>query len=79
MSIIAALYANSNFEGKDGADARQKMIDEMEERTEEAIYKIYQAKSPQEIDDVIDPDDPFFAAMRVPGETSSNGDQPTAD
>ncbi len=39
----------------------------MEHSTEQAIFRIYQAKSPQEMEDAIDPDDPFFAAIRVPG------------
>ena len=57
--MIAALWANSGFEGKEGAEARKQAIEELEEHYDEAVKSIM-FKAPVEED--IDDNNPFFAA-----------------
>ena len=57
--MIAALWANSGFEGQQGADARRSAIEELEEHYDTAVRSIL-AREVQ--DEEIDKDNPFFAA-----------------
>jgi hypothetical protein len=57
--MIAALWANSGFEGQKGADARRDAIEELESNFEDAVVTITSKEAPEED---IDTDNPFFAA-----------------
>lgn len=58
--MIAALWANSGFEGQDGANARRQAIEELEEHYDSAVRSILmKTVDPEE---EIDTDNPFFAA-----------------
>ena len=59
--MIAALWANSAFEGQDGANARRQAIEELEEHYDSAVQSILFGVSPEE-EDEIDKTNPFFAA-----------------
>lgn len=59
--MIAALWANSGFEGQDGANARREAIEELEEHYDNAVKNILFG-SMQEAEDEIDKTNPFFAA-----------------
>lgn len=59
--MIAALWANSGFEGQDGANARREAIEELEEHYDDAVKNILLGtRQPEE--DVLDKENPFFAA-----------------
>jgi hypothetical protein len=58
--MIASLWANSGFEGQEGANARRDAIEELEENYEEAVENILGGTSESEPD--IDKSNPFFAA-----------------
>ncbi len=64
IAMIAALYANSNYDSSEGQDARAQMIGAIEENYEETCIKIYGSTTP-EVRKIAE-DDPFFAAMQVP-------------
>jgi hypothetical protein len=57
--MIAALWANSGFEGQQGADARRAAIEELEEHYDSAVRNILMRDQQEE---EIDKDNPFFAA-----------------
>lgn len=57
-NMIAALWANSNFD--DDRGSRQKAIEEIEEKYQEAILKIHGVEDEFEIDK----SNPFFGQMR---------------
>ena len=59
--MIAALWANSGFEGQDGANARREAIEELEEHYDDAVKNILLKRQKQE-EDEIDKENPFFAA-----------------
>lgn len=61
LAMISGLYANTNLD--DGKNTRSKMINEIEEKFQDAIIELYE---PQEKIDPIK-DNPFFDAMNVPG------------
>lgn len=58
--MIAALWANSGFEGQDGANARREAIEELEEHYDDAVKNILLKRQHKE--DEIDKENPFFAA-----------------
>lgn len=58
--MISALWANSGFEGQDGANARRDAIEELETNYEEAVSGILGGTVPEEQE--IDKSNPFFAA-----------------
>lgn len=57
--MISALWANSGFEGQDGANARRDAIEELETNYEEAVSGILGGTEPEP---EIDKSNPFFAA-----------------
>lgn len=59
--MIAALWANSGFEGQEGANARRAAIEELEEHYDEAVKNILM-RTPEAQEDEIDKMNPFFAA-----------------
>ena len=59
--MIAALWANSGFEGQDGSNARREAIEELEEHYDNAVQNILLGTR-QEQEDEIDKTNPFFAA-----------------
>ena len=59
-SMISGVWGNSNYDDK---DARTKILREIDRTFSSAIAGIYGAAA---ADAEIDPDDPFFSAMKVP-------------
>ena len=58
--MVAALWANSGFEGQEGANARTEAISQLEAQCEEVSTKILSGQTAEEQD--IDKENPFFAA-----------------
>jgi len=63
-AMVAGLWANSNLD--DGKNTRQKMLQDIEETFSSALHEIYTGRTPEV--DVDLKNDPFFAAMKIPGE-----------
>jgi hypothetical protein len=66
-AMIGGLWGNSNYDPqKEGAEApRTKALREMNERFDEAIAVVLGHRQPVEVDLK---NDPFFAAMKLPGQ-----------
>jgi hypothetical protein len=63
--MIAAFWANSGFEGREGAEARSEAISELEEHYDEAAKHIWAGTTPEDEGDEIDTvNNPFFSAMQ---------------
>ena len=61
--MIAALWANSGFEGQDGANARREAIEDLEMHYDEAVEKIHSGVQ-AEPEEEIDTDNPFWGQMQ---------------
>lgn len=48
--MIAALWANSGFEGEDGAKARRSAIEDLEEHYDEAVQRIINKETDEEVE-----------------------------
>jgi hypothetical protein len=59
--MVAALWANSNFDDTKGT--RKNAIDEIEENFEQAVEMILAGPQPEE-EAAIDEDNPFFAPVK---------------
>lgn len=64
-SIIAALWANTNYDAQ--PEKREARVRELENHFEAAYDRLHGGKEEQITDQEI-ADNPFFAAMKVPGE-----------
>lgn len=64
--MVAALWANSGFEGQEGANARKASIQQLEEHYDEAVARIWSptGRLPEEEEEEIDEKNPFFAAAK---------------
>lgn len=62
-AIIAGLWANTNLDEKQGA--RQQALEEIQSNYDDTIEEIYTGMRREDIDLSTDP---FFAAMKVPGD-----------
>jgi hypothetical protein len=60
--MIAALWANSGFEGQDGANARREAIEELELHYDEAVEQIHRGIDEQP-EEEIDRSNPFWSSM----------------
>jgi hypothetical protein len=60
--MIAALWANSGFEGQEGANARREAIEELEENYQEAMKSVLIIGQNQK-EEEIDKENPFFKQM----------------
>lgn len=60
--MIAALWANSGFEGDEGAKARSSAIEDLEMSYDEAVEKILTGRT--EAEEEIDENNPFFAQAK---------------
>ena len=74
--MIAALWANSGFEGQEGANLRTQAIEQLEENCAEVTMAILSGGTGEE--EEIDKDNPFFAAAergmeRIHGPRGDNG------
>lgn len=61
-AMISGLWGNANFD--DDKNTRKKALIEIENSFQEAVLNVYNKERQVEIDFK---DDPFFAAMKVPG------------
>lgn len=52
--MIAALWANSGFEGQEGANARRSAIEDLESHYDDAVQQIFAGSQPDE-----DQEDPY--------------------
>lgn len=59
--MIAAAYANPNWDGKDNAEKRKEYIKELNRHFNTAIARIYE---PKPVEPEIDWDNPFYAAHK---------------
>ena len=60
--MIAACYANPNWDGKDNASKREEYLKKLNEHFNQAITAIHYPDGPREAD--VDWDNPFFAAHK---------------
>ena len=60
--MVAACYANPNWDGKDNADKREEYLRKLNEHFNQAITSVYHPEGVKEPD--IDWDNPFFAAHK---------------
>jgi hypothetical protein len=60
--MIAACYANPNWDGKDNAEKRKEYLKLLNEHFNQAIDKIHNPDGPVEVD--VDWNNPFYAAHK---------------
>ena len=60
--MIAACYANPNWDGKDNADKRTQYLKDINAHFNKAISSLYGSPRTREVD--VDWDNPFFAAHK---------------
>ena len=65
ISMVSALYANTNYDSSEGREARTQFIQAIEDNCSSTILRIYGTDKATDIYK-IDKDDPFFAAMKLP-------------
>lgn len=63
MGEIAALWGNPNLDNEKDPELRSNIMRKIESRYNEAIERLYNPK-PEEEEDDIDWDDPFFAPLK---------------
>lgn len=68
-TMVAAIYANTNYDTEEGRNARQRLITEIVEAAEEQFQKnvrlVYGAQTVEEVEEV-DWRDPLMAGMELP-------------
>ena len=60
--MIAACYANPNWDGKDNSEKRKEYLQQLNEHFNQALDKIHNPQGPVEAD--VDWDNPFYAAHK---------------
>lgn len=60
--MIAACYANPNWDGKDNAEHRKEYLRTLNEHFNQALDKIHNPQGPGEVD--VDWSNPFYAAHK---------------
>lgn len=63
-AMIAALWANSGFEGNEGAKNRSQIIEDIETQYDEAVRKIQIGIPEEEQEEKIAEDNPFFRPVK---------------
>lgn len=65
IAMLTALYANTNFDGKENSDKREQIIQRMEEDFQKAVADLYKSKRQilEEAEEESLENDPFFKPM----------------
>lgn len=60
---IAAMWGNTNLDSKDNPDLRNKWMEQIDKRYSDMIARLYGEQNEDEVEEEVDPDDPFWQAM----------------
>lgn len=84
ISMINAIYSNSNYDGQENQGVREKIVGGLEDQYSEAVLALYHGPGPTkaEVEDKKMKENPFFQAMErgmerqgVPGLEEFTSDQ----
>jgi hypothetical protein len=64
IAMINALYSNSNYDGQENNEKRDRIIQTLEDQFNESVAILYGVKQTAKDKDEIDENNPFFQAMK---------------